>query len=500
MHRSARTDGLPGASSNGVSRDGHAETAPRTDGVPGAPSNGHVEPRVRAARAAGPLTLAELRREVAAGRIDTVRVAVTDAQGRLKGKLYDAGHFLEQVADGGAEVCAYVLATDVDMRPLDGFALASWSSGYQDLRVRPDPRTIRRLPWQPGTALVHADAVTEDGRPVTVAPRQMLHHQLARLAALGLSVKAGLETEFVLYKGRYGELAETGYHGLRPVTEENLDYALDHDPVQDAYLRDLAVALAGAGLPVEAVKTESAPGQVEITFPYGDALAACDAHPLLKHAARTVGARAGLAPTFMAAPETGLGNGLHLHVSLWREDRPVLADPDGTPSALARQAIAGLLDLLPDLAPLYAPNTNSYKRFAPDSFAPTRLAWGMDNRTCAVRVVGHGDGLHLEVRVPGADANPYLALSAALAAVLHGIERDLRPPAPYEGSAYRADEVPRIPATLDDAVRAFAASEAAAGALGPEVVAHYAHLGRIELDVQRRTVTDAERARWFARA
>ncbi|UNO38940.1 glutamine synthetase family protein [Streptomyces sp. MST-110588] len=454
----------------------------------------------RTARPGGPLGLEGLRQEVAAGRVDTVRVAVTDAQGRLKGKLYDARHFLDQVAGDGTDMCAYILATDVDMRPLDGFALTSWATGYQDLRVQPDLSTVRLLPWQPGTALVHADAVGPDGRPVAVAPRQMLRGALARLAERGLSVKAGLETEFVLYKGSYADAAQAGYHGLRAVTEENLDYALDHDPCQDAYMRRLAVALAGAGLPVEAVKTESAPGQIEVTFPYGDALAACDGHPLFKHAARTVGARAGLAPTFMAAPETGLANGFHLHVSLWRDDRPVLADEQGNPSATARYAIAGLLDGLPQLTPLYAPTTNSYKRFVPDSFAPTRLTWGMDNRTCAVRVVGHGDGLHLEVRVPGADANPYLALAAALAAITHGLDRRTPPPDPYTDNAYRAEDAPQIPVTLDHALDAFRRSALARQAFGPEVVDHYAHLGKIELDTQRRTVTTAERERWFSRA
>ncbi|TJZ44114.1 glutamine synthetase [Streptomyces piniterrae] len=457
--------------------------------------------------APGLLSLDELRAEIAAGRIDTVRAAVTDAQGRLKGKLYDAGHFLDQIAGSGAEMCAYVLATDVEMRPLDGFALSSWSTGYQDLRVRPDLGTLRRLPWLPGTALVHADAVDHEDRPVTVAPRQLLRRTLDRLAGLGLAVKAGLETEFVVYHGSYEEAAAAGHQGLRPLTRDNLDYALDHHPAQDAYLRDLARALAGAGLPVEAVKTESAPGQVEVTFPYGDALAACDAHLLFKHAARTVGARAGLAPTFMAAPETGLANGLHLHISLWRDGRPVLAQPrsglrgsEQRPSELARHAIAGLLSGLPSLAPLYAPTPNSYKRFLPDSFAPTGLAWGIDNRTCAVRVVGHGDGLHLEVRVPGADANPYLALAAALAAVTDGIEAKREPPAPHTGNAYQARDVPRLPATLGEALAEFGRSALAQEAFGPEVVEHYTHLGRIERDVQRRTVTDAERQRWFSRA
>jgi glutamine synthetase len=451
-------------------------------------------------RSEGQLSITDLRNLVKAGRIRTVLLAVPDLQGRLKGKWYDSQHFLKHIAHGGAEFCAYVLATDVDMSPVSGFPLASWETGYQDLAVSPALSTLRTLPWLEGTALVLGDAVSHDGAPITVAPRQILQGQMTRLARHGLHVKAGLETEFILYQGTYAEAAESGYQGLRPLSAENLDYALDHPPAADRFFRRLERALAGAGLPVEAIKTEGAPGQVEVTFPYGGALTACDGHLLFKHAVRALGARAGLAPTFMAAPETGVCNGLHLHVSLWKNGISQFNEPgSGGPSQLARQAIAGLVDALPQLAPLYAPNVNSYKRLVPRSFAPTTLNWGYDNRTCAVRVVGHGEGLHLEIRVPGADANPYLALSAVLAAIDHGIEQQLTPCAAETGNAYETGGT-AVPPTLQQALGAFQRSAIASKAFSAEVVEHYAHLAQLEIDHHHRLVTDVERHRWLARA
>ncbi|MFF4520458.1 glutamine synthetase family protein [Streptomyces bluensis] len=447
------------------------------------------------------VALTDLRNMVKAGTIDTVLLALPDLQGRLKGKRYDAGHFLKRVAYYGAEMCAYTLATDVEMSPADGFALTSWETGYQDVTVQPALGTLRVVPWMPRTAIVIGDAVHHDGTLVKVAPRQVLHYQLARLARRGLHPQVGIETEFVLYQGTYAEAEQAGYQGLRPVTTENLDYALDHDPVCDRFFRRLQRALAGAGMPVEAIKTESGPGQVEVTFPYGEALAACDQHLLFKHAVRTLGSRAGLAPTFMATPETGRANGLHLHVSLWSKAISQLhvLGSDQALSPTGRQAIAGLLDGLPELGPLYAPNVNSYKRFAPGSFAPTTFSWGWDNRTCAVRVVGRGEGLHLEIRVPGADANPYLALAAVVAAIDHGIEHQL-PLGPAEtGSAYGGNGTP-VPASLADALAVFQTSVVAQNAFGTKVVEHYARLAHLELDHHQRLVTDAERQRWLARA
>lgn len=451
-------------------------------------------------RKARPFGVDELRKAVGVGLIDTVLLAVPDLQGRLKGKRYGAQHFLDRVLNGGAEMCAYILATDVDMTPADGFALTSWASGYEDMSIVPDPSTLRLLPWMPRTALVLGHAAGRDEEAVGVAPRQMLRHQLTRLAALGLHAQAGLEAEFVLYHGAYTPAAGIGEGGLVPVSQENLDYSLDQTPECDRFFRRLQTSLARAGMPVEAVKTEGAPGQVEVTFPYGAALTACDNHLVFKHAARTLASRSGMTATFMAAPQTGIASGLHLHLSLTRSGDAMLAGPAGRLSETGEQAVAGLISALPGLTMLYAPNVNSYKRYAPGSFAPTRMTWGYDNRTCAVRVVGQGQGVHLEIRVPGADANPYLAVSAAVAAIIHGIERKLAPPDPCTSNAYEAADTALMPTALEQARSAFRHSPVAKEAFGKDVVAHYAHLAQLELDHHRGIVTDAEQARWLTRA
>lgn len=446
----------------------------------------------------GRLSQEELRRLVATGRIDTVLLALPDLQGRLKGKLYNASHFVDRIAGSDAEMCAYVLATDASMRPAGGFALTSWEAGYGDLRVRPDLSTLRGLPWMLRTALVLADALGHDGQPLEVAPRQLLRNQLDRLADRGLHAKTGLETEFVVFQGTEAEAAQAGCRGLRPVTWANLDYALDHPPAVSKLFRSLQAGLAGAGMPVEAIKTESAHGQVEVTFPYGDTLMAADNHLVFKHAVKVLAGRAGMTPVFMAAPMSGVGSGCHLHVSLWQDDQSALGGPEGSLSTLGRQVVAGLLHALPDLAPLYAPNVNSYKRYMPDSFAPTHYEWGPDNRTCAVRVVGHGPGLHLEVRLPGADANPYLALAAVLVAAEFGIDRELAPASPCSGNAYQTAGARPVPTSLQQALDAFQGSDLALRLLGREVVEHYAQAAQLELDAHRLEVTDVELRRGLA--
>ncbi|MGW2539506.1 glutamine synthetase family protein [Kitasatospora sp. NPDC001574] len=440
---------------------------------------------------------------VASGVVDTALLATVDAQGRLKGKEYDAAQLVERLRSGriSPEMCGYVLGTDLDMTPAESGPF-SWQAGFGDIALRPDLQRARVLPWLAGTALVPAEPLL-GGLPHPLAAGTVLAGQLHHLAGLGLVPAVGIETELVLYEGTARDAAAAGWRGLRPAARGNRDYGLDQPPAVWEFGRRLRQVLAGAGMPVEAVKGEGAPGQVEVTFPYGEAVAACEQHVLFKHAARVVADEAGLTTSFMAAPATGVGSGMHLHVSLHSDQGPVLAADPRTGSELSKaggQAVAGLLAVLPEVAPLWAPYVNSYKRLQPHSFAPVRLAWGRDNRSCAVRVVGHGPSLRLEVRLPGADANPMLALAAVLAGVRRGIEAGLTPPPATRGDAYDRHEVPLVPRSLEEAVSAFEASALARGLFEEPVVAHLGRVARMDLEHHRGRVTDAEVERGFAQA
>lgn len=456
---------------------------------------------------AGFLSLDALKTAVDSGEITTVLLAVPNMLGQLKGKRLDARGFLQTITKQTQDrakaraMCAYVLATNVDMEPLDGFELASWETGFGDFAVVPDLATIRRLPYMPGTVLIHADALHHSGLPIDAAPRTMLRTQIDRLTKLGLAVKVGLESEFMLYQGTAQQAHAAGYRALEPVAPHNLDYALDHPVELTDFFDDLENVLRGGGTRVEAVKTEGAAGQIEVTFPYGEALAACDAYTVYKHAVKHLGGRHTMTPTFMASPRTDLSSGLHLHLSLWRDGRNAFAIPDkGELPETMQEAIAGLLSGLPHLGPLWAPNVNSYKRFRPRSFAPTHFTWGRDNRGCAIRVTGHGDGAHLEVRLAGADANPYLALAASLAAIHHGLTEQPESPPETTGDAYQTDDGLPVPADLGEALADFRSSKLALDAFGPSVVRHYAYAARHEIRWHRHRVTDTERERGFLRA
>jgi glutamine synthetase len=441
---------------------------------------------------AGRISADDFRTAVVREDITTVMVCVPDMLGRLKGKRLNAFTFLDRRAKETtvSEACAYILATNVDMGPLGGFDLTGWGQGFQDLGMVADMATLRVLPYRPGLALVHCDAVQPDGTPLEIAPRRMLRTQLAKLAELGFEARVGLESEFVLCNGH------------QPVAQHNLDYALDHPPALSDFLRHLEDVLPKVGVPIEATKTEGAPGQIEVTFPYGAALEACDDYTVYKQTVQYLARRQALTATFMSAPFTGVGSGLHLHLSLWQDGASAFAATSGEELPLPMQhSIAGLLSGMPHLAPLYAPSPNSYKRYAAaHSFAPQYMNWGHDNRGCAVRVTGHGESAHLEIRLPGADANPYLALAASLAAVVHGLTEKLTPPGPCRGDAYADRQAPPVRRDLAEALAYFDGSSFAESALGAEVVRHYTIAAEAEITEHRRQVTDIEQERGFDRA
>jgi glutamine synthetase len=441
------------------------------------------------------MTLEELRDRVKRGEIDTVLLAITDMQGRLMGKRLTARHFVEEVAEHGAEGCNYLLAVDVDMTPVEGFAMASWERGYGDFVMRPDLDTLRLVPWQESTALCIADVVWHDGSDVVASPRQVLKRQLARLAERGWGAAAGTELEFMLFRDSYEEAFHKGYRELEPANLFNSDYSLLATARVEPLIRRIRNSMEGAGMPVEDSKGECNFGQHEINFHYADALATADRHVIYKNGAKEIAAEMGMAISYMAKFDQREGNSCHIHFSLTDKDGPLFARDKATFDAF----LAGQLAALRELTLLLAPNVNSYKRYAAGSFAPTAIAWGHDNRTCALRVVGHGPGLRFENRAGGADLNPYMALSALIAAGLHGVDQGLELGPVFDGDAYNAPELPRLPNSLASARELFAGSQIARDAFGEDVVAHYVNAADVELAAFGRAVTDWERYRGFER-
>jgi len=441
------------------------------------------------------VNLSDLRAGVDAGEIDTVLVALADMQGRLQGKRFTAPHFLDAVVQHGAEACNYLLAVDVDMDTVSGYEMSSWNRGYGDFHLMPDLSTLRRVPWQEGTAMCLADIDWVEGGEVVASPRQILRRQLGRLAERGWKAYAGTELEFLVFKDSYEDAWRKGFRDLDPGNLYNVDYSLLGTARVEPLIRRIRNGMLGAELKVENSKGECNFGQHEINFLYDEALATADGHVIYKNGAKEIAAQEGMSITFIAKYDEKEGNSCHIHISL-RGD-------DGTPIFTEQPEIfdrflAGQLAGMRELTLLYAPHVNSYKRFAPGSFAPTAIAWGNDNRTCSLRVVGHGASKRVESRLPGADVNPYLALSALIASGLHGIEKELELEPAYVGNAYESDK-PRVPGTLRDARDAFAASDKAREAFGADVVGHYLNNARVELAAFDAAVTDWELYRGFER-
>ncbi|MFD5107431.1 glutamine synthetase family protein [Streptomyces cinereoruber] len=447
-----------------------------------------------------PLRVEELRALVASGEIDTVVLAFPDMQGRLQGKRFAARFFLDDVLGHGTEGCNYLLAVDTEMNTVDGYEMSSWDRGYGDFAMHPDLTTLRRVPWNEATAMVTADLAWADGTPVAAAPRQILRRQLERLAEHGLTAHVGTELEFIVFKDSYEQAWDANYRGLTPVNQYNVDYSVLGTGRVEPLLRRIRNEMTAAGLTVESAKGECNPGQHEIAFKYDEALTTCDQHAVYKTGAKEIAAQEGRSLTFMAKYNEREGNSCHIHLSLQNAagENVMAGDDEHGMSGTMRHFLAGQLAALRDFSLLYAPNINSYKRFQPGSFAPTAVAWGHDNRTCALRVVGHGRSTRFENRLPGGDVNPYLAVAGLVAAGLHGIEQRLELPEPCTGNAYAADYA-HVPTTLREAAELWETSEIAKAAFGPEVVAHYRNMARVELDAFDAAVTDWELRRSFER-
>ncbi|MEU3789829.1 glutamine synthetase family protein [Streptomyces fructofermentans] len=447
-----------------------------------------------------PLSVEELHALVAGGEIDTVVLAFPDMQGRLQGKRFAARFFLDEVLQHGTEGCNYLLAVDTEMNTVDGYEMSSWERGYGDFAMHPDLGTLRRVPWNAGTAMVLADLAWDNGRPVLAAPRQILRRQLERLAEHGLTAQVGTELEFIVFKDTYEQAWDANYRGLTPANQYNIDYSVLGTGRIEPLLRRIRNEMAAAGLTVESAKGECNPGQHEIVFRYDEALVTCDQHAVYKTGAKEIAAQEGVSLTFMAKYNEREGNSCHIHLSLTDADGTNVMAGKGTDgmSDTMRHFLAGQLAALRDFSLLYAPHINSYKRFQPGSFAPTAVAWGHDNRTCALRVVGHGRSTRFENRLPGGDVNPHLAVAGLVAAGLHGIEQGLELPEACTGNAYAGDYA-HVPGTLREAAELWENSPIARAAFGDAVVAHYRNMARVELDAFDAAVTDWELRRSFER-
>ncbi len=455
---------------------------------------------------AGMLDLETLEEEIACGRVDTVLTVIPDLYGRLVGKRITGPFFIEQIAGHGMHVCDYLLACDMEMDPVPGYDFASWQTGYGDVLCRPDLSTLRLAAWQDRTALVLCDVWDEAGAAqVSVAPRTILQRQIARAADAGLLLQAGNELEFFLFRETYRQASEQHYHELQTFGNYIEDYHILQGTRAEPIVGEIRRALDASGVPVEFSKGEWGAGQQEINLRYGALLETADRQVVYKHAAKEICDRHGASLTFMAKWHAEhAGNSCHLHTSLWdlAGMRSLVASAD---DALAfadtfRHFLGGLLAHAREFSLFFAPYVNSYKRYRAGSFAPTGIAWSRDNRTVGFRCVGRGDSLRIENRIPGADANPYLALAATVAAGLDGIEQRTEPPPQFEGDLYQASEIARVPTSLPEAIAALEASELARAAFGDEVVDHYLHFARTEQRKFEETVTCWERQRYFERA
>jgi glutamine synthetase len=452
----------------------------------------------------------QLKTQIRSGVIDTAVVALPDPFGRLVGKRFRAEVFLDSIAKNGTHGCNYLLTVNMEMDPLDGFKVASWEAGFGDFLLRPDLNTLRVLPWQPGTALVFCDHARHDGALVAEAPRSVLRRQLDLLKKQGLNCCCASELEFYLFNQTYHSAFASGYRDLQPSSDYRIDYHLMQPTRDEPLMRAVRNGMTAARVPVESSKGEWSRGQHEINFIYTDPLAMADMHALFKHGLKEIAEQHGKAVSFMAkyAPSEA-GNSCHIHMSLWKSGRNVFwpsgKDPHGSrgtyhkASPLFRQFLGGLMKYSPELCLFYAPTINSYKRYQPGSWAPTRMAWAVDNRTVGFRVVGEGNSFRIENRMPGADANPYLAFAAMMAAGMAGVKEKLDCGSEYVGNAYVDEGLARLPSTLRDAAQLFEKSKLARAAFGDSIVEFYAHHARLEIDAFNNAVTDWEKARYFER-
>jgi glutamine synthetase len=449
----------------------------------------------------GFISLEQLKSLYESGEIDTVVMGFTDMQGRLIGKRASARHFIENLAGHGAECCNYLLAVDIENNTVQGYDISSWDTGYADMAMIPDMSTLRMAPWLPGSVIVNTDLYTTSHELISQSPRSILLRQVERLEKLGMRAFVGTELEFIVFDDTYREAWAKGYKDLKASTDYNVDYDILASTRLEPMLREIRNSMDAAGMYCEGVKGECNLGQQEIAFLYDEVVRTCDNHGVYKSGAKIIAEKHGKSLTFMAKYNEREGNSCHIHMSFRGLDGSAVfadkSDPRGM-SATFKSFLAGQMKLMREFSLLYAPQINSYKRYVEGSFAPTAIAWGLDNRTLALRVVGQGHGMRVENRVPGGDVNQYLATAAMIAAGIYGIENNLELDEMTVGNGYASDK-PRIPSSMPEAMELFANSKIARDVFGDEVVDHYVHYAKTEIRDYNSAVTEWERVRGFER-
>ncbi len=447
------------------------------------------------------MNLQTLKTKIKSGEIDTVIVAFPDVVGRLIGKRFTGSFFLESVAEHGTHCCNYLLTVDIEMEPMDGFKLANWEKGFGDFEMRPDLSTLRVIPWQTATALVLCNFGRDGGKPVFETPRTLLQNQVDRLARKKLICNIASELEFFLFHNTYHDAFAADYKNLTPSSDYRIDYHTMQPARDEGLFRSIRNLMGAAGVPVESSKGEWGRGQHEINFIYAEPIAIADQHVIFKQGVKEIAAQHGKAVTFMAKPSgSEPGSSCHIHTSLWQSGKNLFWDAKKqTGSKLFRQFLGGLIKYSRELSYFFAPTINAYKRYQSASWAPTKMAWAFDNRTVGFRVVGEGKSFRIENRMPGADANPYLAFAATIVAGLAGMEEQLDCGEKYEGNAYIDPKLASLPKSLREAADLLDQSKLARKVLGDDVVEFYVHTARLEVKAFDNVITDWERVRYFER-
>lgn len=453
----------------------------------------------------GKLTLTQLKKKIKAEEIETIIVAFTDHYGRLVGKRFDADFFLESAVKSGTHSCDYLLTTDMEMEPVPGYAFANWELGYGDFHLVPDMQSLRIADWLDKTAIVLCDVQDEKSHKwVAVAPRSILQQQLTHSQKMGYACFAASELEYYLFEDDYRQAFSQHYHDLKPAGWYLEDYHIMQGTRTEHFTAAARRHLKNSGVPVENSKGEWGLGQHELNVRYADILEMADRHVIYKQCLKELADAQKVSVTFMAKyHEDRAGSSCHIHISLWKKGKnafvgkkkfgPVLG------SDIFQWFLGGWIKYASEVMPFYAPTVNSYKRYVDGSWAPTRLAWSYDNRTAGFRVVGKGESLRIECRIPGADCNPYLAFAASLACGLEGLKNKITPPDIFTGDVYAAKDLPRVAASLGEATEKFAQSTFAKKAFGEAVVNHYTHHFQMEQAAYDKAVTDWERKRYFER-